>query len=88
MGPKLGHEADGTGTVARIPPQNHRQREGDPHTHVDSTDPFRLLHGTKCSPLFPYDWVGTGDLTIRARYTHCGPDNDQSEGERSLDVHG
>ena len=88
MGPKLGHEADGTSTVSRILPQNKSQREGDPHTHVDSTDPFRLLRGTKCSPFFPYHWVCARGLTIRARYTHCGPDDDQSDGERSMDVHG
>ena len=88
MGPMLGHEAGGTGTVARIPSQNDNQYEGDPHTHVDCTDPFRLLLGTKRSPFFPYRWLCTGVLTIRARYTHCGPDNDQSDGERSMDVHG
>jgi hypothetical protein len=88
MGPKLGYEADGTGTVARITPQNDSKYEGDRHTHVDSTDPFRLLHGTKCSPFFPYDWLCTGSLTIRARYAHCGQDNDQSDGECSVDVHG
>jgi hypothetical protein len=83
MGPELGHEAGGTGTVARIPPQSDSQSGGDSHTHVDSTDPFRLLLGAKCSPFFPYRWICTG-----ARYTHCGPDNDQSDGERSMDVHG
>jgi hypothetical protein len=88
MGPKLGHEAGGTGTVARIPPQNDSQCEGDPHTHVDSTNPFRLLVGTKCSPFFPYHWLCTGAFTIRARYTHCGPDDDQSDGECSMYVHG
>jgi hypothetical protein len=88
MGPKLGHEAGGTSTVARIPPQNDGQCERDPRTHVDSTDPFRLLCGTKCSPFFPYHWLCTGALAIRARYSHCGPDNDQSDGECSMDVHG
>jgi hypothetical protein len=87
MGPKPGHEAGGTGTVSRIPPQNDSQCEGDPHTHVDSTDPFRLLIGTECSPFFPYHWVCTRALTIRARYTHCRPDKDENNRECSMEVH-
>ena len=90
MEPKLGHGAGGTSTVTRIPPQNDGEYEGDPHTYVDGTDPFCLLLGTKCSPFFPYRWLCTGPaaLTIRAIDAHCRPDNDQSNGECSVDVHG
>ncbi len=88
MGPKTGHGAGGTGTVARIPLQKDSQCGEDIHTHVDSTNPFCLLFGTECSPFFPYRWLFTGALTIRAGHAHCGPNNDQSDGESSMDVHG
>ena len=88
MGPEPGHEVGGRGTVARTPSQNDSQCEGNLHTHVDSTDPFRLLIGIKCSPFFPYHWICTRALTIRARYTHCGPDNDEGDRESSMNAHG
>ena len=87
MGPKLGHEVGGTGTVTRILHENDNQCEGDPHTYVDGTDPFRLLIGAERSPFFPYHWVCTGSLPISARDTCGRPDNDQSDGECCMDVH-
>lgn len=89
MGPKLGHEAGEKGTIAGLPPQSDSQYEEDPHnTHVDSTDPFRLLIGTKSSPFFPYRWFCTSALAIGERCTHCRPDNNQSDRVCSMDVHG
>ena len=88
MGPKPGHEAGAKGTVARLLPQNDSHCEGDPHTHIDSTDPFGLLLGTKRPPFFPYCRVCTRALAVRTRYTQCGPDNNQSDKECSVGVHG
>jgi len=63
-----------------------RYEEGA-HTHIDGANPFRFLGGAERSPFFPYCWLRTGARTIRARYTHYGPNEDQSDGEDTSDLH-
>lgn len=83
----MGHEAGVTGTASRIPLRNDSQCEEGVHTHIDSTNPFRFLVGAKRPPFFPYHWGCTGPLVLRTRYAHSRPNNDQSDGEDTRDLH-
>lgn len=87
MGPKMGHEACVTGTAGRIPLQDDSHARRRSYTHIDSTDPFRFLVGTKSSPFFPYPRRCTGVLIIKTRYARSRPNNDQSDGEDTRDLH-
>lgn len=75
MGPKPGHGAGWTSTTAGIQLQHDSQHEGCVYTHLDGTNPLRLLGGTECSPFSPYFWVITGRRIAQA---YCRPNNDQS----------
>lgn len=55
--------------------QHDSQHEGCVYTHLDGTNPLRLLGGTECSPFSPYFWVITGRRIAQA---YCRPNNDQS----------
>ena len=74
-GPEPGHEAFATSTGPRIPNmlQQDDQCEAGICTHVDGTNPFRLLLGGDCSPFSPYRWLCTGVLFVRIMHGWCRP---------------
>ncbi len=87
MGSELSHEAVLTSTEFRISLQRDDQSKEGVNTHVDSTNPFRLLLGTKCSPFSPYRWFRTGARIIRTRNAYCTPEDSQSNGQNFVDEH-
>jgi hypothetical protein len=87
MGSEPSHEAVLTSTEFRISLQRDGQRKEGINTHVDSTNPFRFLLGTECSPFSPYRWFRTGGRIIRTRNAYCEPEDSQSGGETFVDKH-
>ncbi len=65
MGSEQSHEAALTSTELRMSLQQDNRGKKAVNTHVDSTNPFRLLLGIKRSPFSPYRWFRTGTRIMR-----------------------
>jgi hypothetical protein len=81
------HEAVLTSTEFRISLQQDSQCKDGVNTHLDGTNPFRLLLGTERSPFSPYRGFRTGARIIRTRHAYCGPKNGKGERKNFVGEH-